>query len=176
MTSYEFLKSYLERVLWIGSGARWWKNETLKNCNLLHNLLQLMKFGEIVQKDELHKILDYISSVVIPFNDTNELLQLSSCYVFLGGYDRGDCLKTAMLYDPKTNKWSALPSMLEHRGRLDIAVVDGKVYAVGGSSGNKELMTAEVYDSRTGAVKWQRVPSCRLPRASCGQFSCRYLS
>ena len=81
-----------------------------------------------------------------------------------------------MLYDPKTNKWSALPSMLEHRGRLDIAVVDGKVYAVGGSSGNKELMTAEVYDSRTGAVKWQRVPSCRLPRASCGQFSCRYLS
>ena len=31
-----------------------------KNCNLLPNLLKLIKFGMIVQNDELNKILDYI--------------------------------------------------------------------------------------------------------------------
>jgi hypothetical protein len=113
---------------------------------------------------------------------TTLLRRLIRFFSFLGsgGYDRGDCLKTAMLYDPKTNQWSDLPSMLEHRGRLDIAVVDGKVYAIGGSSGNRELMSAEVYDERKKAPKWQRVPSCRLPRASCGQsklpFICTCIS
>ena len=38
-----------------------------KNCNLLPNLPELMKFGVIVQNDELHKKLDYFLSVVIPF-------------------------------------------------------------------------------------------------------------
>ena len=38
-----------------------------KNCNLLPNLLELIKFGMMVQRDELHKILDYFLSAVIPF-------------------------------------------------------------------------------------------------------------
>ena len=34
---------------------------------MLPNLLKLIKFVEIVQKDEMHKILDYVLSGVFPF-------------------------------------------------------------------------------------------------------------
>ena len=36
------------------------KIEIFENSNSLHNLFKLMKFEVIVQKDELHKILDYL--------------------------------------------------------------------------------------------------------------------
>ena len=36
---------------------------------MLPNLLKRIKFGVIVQNDELHKTLDYFSSAVIPFKD-----------------------------------------------------------------------------------------------------------
>ena len=39
------------------------------NCNLLPNLLNLIKFEVIVQNDELHKILHYFVSAVIPFEE-----------------------------------------------------------------------------------------------------------
>ena len=52
--------------MFLSESAGWWlKNRTLKNCYLLPNLVKLMKF--IVQNDELHKLLDYFSSAVIPF-------------------------------------------------------------------------------------------------------------
>ena len=38
---------------------------------MLPNLLKLIKFEVIVHKDELHKILDYFSSAIIPFNHPN---------------------------------------------------------------------------------------------------------
>ena len=39
--------------------------------NLLPDLSMLMKLGEIVQNDELH-IIDYVSLLVIPFNEYAE--------------------------------------------------------------------------------------------------------
>ena len=36
------------------------KLKHLKYCNLLSNLLKLIKFGLIVQNDELHKTLDFV--------------------------------------------------------------------------------------------------------------------
>ena len=40
---------------------RWWcENKTLKNSNSLPDLIKLMKFWVIVQKDKLHNISDYI--------------------------------------------------------------------------------------------------------------------
>lgn len=53
-----------------------------------------------------------------------------------GGYDRGECLKCVESYDPANNGWTQQSNMLEARGRVQIAVVDGDVYAVGGSNGN----------------------------------------
>lgn len=44
-----------------------------------------------------------------------------------GGYDRGECMKSAELYDQHTNTWSALAPMKYARGRFDVCVVNDKV-------------------------------------------------
>ena len=85
----------------------------------------------------------------------------------LGGYDRGECLRTVELYDPLLNRWSQLPSMREARGRFDITVIDGKVYAVGGCNGTTELATAEVYSSDNS--KWTALPPLELARSNVGK-------
>ena len=48
------------------------KIKHLKNCNLLPNLHKLIKFGAIVQNDELHKIIDFYNFLlsVIPLKQT----------------------------------------------------------------------------------------------------------
>ena len=94
-----------------------------------------------------------------------------------GGYDRGECLRTVELYDPLNNRWSQLPSMREARGRFDITVVDGKVYAVGGCNGTTELATAEVYNTEN--AKWTALPPLGTARSnigSCYQFGILFIN
>ncbi len=38
-------------------------------------------------------------------------------------------------YDPKTNKWTMCAPMKERRYRPGVAVVDGKIYVLGGEEG-----------------------------------------
>ena len=57
--SHQVLKSYLARVLLSEDGAWSWKMKTLKYCDLLPNLLKLIKFKVIVQNEKLLKILDF---------------------------------------------------------------------------------------------------------------------
>jgi influenza virus NS1A-binding protein len=56
--------------------------------------------------------------------------------------------------------------MREARGRFDIAVIEGKVYAVGGCNGTTELATAEVYSSDNS--KWTALPPLELARSNVG--------
>jgi len=49
-------------------------------------------------------------------------------------------------YDPFHNEWSKVASLTVPRNRLGIGVVDGVVYAVGGSDGMMHLNSAETYD------------------------------
>jgi influenza virus NS1A-binding protein len=58
--------------------------------------------------------------------------------------------------------------MREARGRFDITVIDGKVYAVGGCNGTTELATAEVYSSDN--CKWMALPPLELARSNVGTF------
>ncbi|XP_037051274.1 influenza virus NS1A-binding protein-like isoform X2 [Bradysia coprophila] len=78
-----------------------------------------------------------------------------------GGYDRGECLKSVESYDPETNTFTKEPSMLEARGRVQIAVLNGCVYAVGGSNGTTELDTVECLPPNSR--KWLK--RCKLPMA-----------
>jgi len=84
-----------------------------------------------------------------------------------GGYDRAECLKCVELYDPVTNLWVTLSSMKEARGRFDIAVVKGKVYAIGGSNGTTELATVEKYDPQE--KKWTQITPLPLARCNIGK-------
>lgn len=85
-----------------------------------------------------------------------------------GGYDRIECLKTVELYLPDSNTWKTMPSMREARGRFQIAIVGGKIYAVGGSNGTTELDTVEVLEEN--AEKWAKVTRLPLARSNSGTY------
>lgn len=57
--------------------------------------------------------------------------------------------------------------MREARGRFDIAVVKGKVYAIGGSNGTTELATVEKYDPQE--KKWTQITPLPLARCNIGK-------
>lgn len=84
----------------------------------------------------------------------------------LGGYDRGECLKSSEVYDFETNTWSLVADMRSARGRFSIALHEGKVYACGGSNGNNDMKTVECYDPVTD--KWQVVAEASRGKASPG--------
>ncbi|KHJ85026.1 kelch repeat protein, partial [Oesophagostomum dentatum] len=83
--------------------------------------------------------------------------------VNLGGYDRGECLKSVEEYDVVRGEWKQLSPMKNERGRFDSAVLNGMVYAVAGSNGNNDLKTAEVYNPKTD--EWAPFPSLKKPRS-----------
>ncbi|KAG1714972.1 Influenza virus NS1A-binding [Nymphon striatum] len=83
-----------------------------------------------------------------------------------GGYDRGECLRTVEMYEPKTNTWEALRSMREPRGRFNTTVIKDKLYAVGGCNGMHELNSVECLDGETSV--WKRLQPLPVPRSYAG--------
>ncbi len=69
-----------------------------------------------------------------------------------GGTTNGTVpVKTAELYNPDTNTWSATGSMVvARRGHTATLLLDGKVLVTGGYDGAVESPTAEIYDPATG--------------------------
>lgn len=84
----------------------------------------------------------------------------------IGGYV--DELPTAASwrYSPETGRWEELPSMRVARGSPAAAPIDGKIYVIGGSSGEQgstePTATVEIYDVATGS--WADGPDLRTPR------------
>ncbi|MDC1006276.1 kelch repeat-containing protein, partial [Opitutales bacterium] len=65
---------------------------------------------------------------------------------FAGGKDGSSAKNIAERYDPVTNTWETLAPMLAPRNGVATAVLDGKLYAIGGTG----LSSVEVYDPNTG--------------------------
>ena len=68
-------------------------------------------------------------------------------------------------FDPSTKAWTALPSLPAPRSSHDAAVLDGKIYVVGGwnltgdsSTGEWEI-DALVYDTHEPNAKWEKLPT-----------------
>lgn len=57
--------------------------------------------------------------------------ELGGKLIVVGGYGRAECLRSVESYDPTTNEWNQELSLSEARGRVQIAVIKGTVYAVG---------------------------------------------
>ena len=53
----------------------------------------------------------------------------------MGGSDGTQSLCSTEIYDPETNAWSTGPSMTSCRANVGAAVVEGRLYAIGGFSG-----------------------------------------
>jgi N-acetylneuraminic acid mutarotase len=71
-------------------------------------------------------------------------------------------LTEAARFDPRSGKWEAIPPLPEARSSHDVAVVDGKLYAVGGwtmngAKGNDWLQTMAVLDLSADKLVWQSI-------------------
>ncbi|KAF2892512.1 hypothetical protein ILUMI_13656 [Ignelater luminosus] len=91
---------------------------------------------------------------------------LQNTLLVCGGYDRIECLRSVEQYIPETNIWKTMAPMREARGRFQIAIINDKVYAVGGSNGTTELDTVEMLDISVG--KWTNLPKLPLARSNLG--------
>lgn len=65
-------------------------------------------------------------------------------------------------YLPGENRWIPRRPMPTTRGALAAAVVDGKVFTIGGYDGSRSLAVVEVYDPASDT--WQSVASLSTPR------------
>ena len=52
------------------------------------------------------------------------------------------------IYDPIKSEWSLGPQMEARRSTLGAAVLNGRLYAVGGFDGSTGLNTAEVFNEK----------------------------
>ena len=82
-------------------------------------------------------------------------------------------LSTVEVYDPHNNSWKKVADMPTPRSTAGAAVVDGKIYVVGGLAATdrrmestKILKVVEVYDPQTDT--WERKQDMSQPRLSFG--------
>lgn len=73
-------------------------------------------------------------------------------------------------YNPMTNQWSAREPMNTPRNRVGVAVMDGCIYAVGGSQGSTHHSTVERWDPETN--RWSFVSPMSVARLGAGVVGC----
>ncbi|XP_050399946.1 kelch-like ECH-associated protein 1 [Patella vulgata] len=70
------------------------------------------------------------------------------------------------MYDPMRNMWMPRTPMNVPRNRVGIAVIDGMIYAVGGSQGQQHHCSAERYDADID--RWKNIASMSTKRIGVG--------
>ena len=70
-----------------------------------------------------------------------EFFSFSDKLYVVGGSDGCQSLCTTEVFDFDSNSWSPGPSMTSCRANISVAVIDGKLFAVGGFSGNQSFKT-----------------------------------
>ncbi|KAJ8274131.1 hypothetical protein COCON_G00087560 [Conger conger] len=73
-------------------------------------------------------------------------------------------------YNPMTNRWTQQAPLNVPRNRVGVAVVDGNIYAVGGSCGSVHHSSVERYDPET--AQWAFVAPMSVARLGAGVASC----
>lgn len=74
----------------------------------------------------------------------------------------GESQSTVEVYDPEKGKWCGAEAMSMLRSRVGVAVMNNKLYAVGGYNGSERLSTAEVFNPAERV--WSRVSSMHFNR------------
>ena len=78
-------------------------------------------------------------------------------------------LDTVERFDPASNAWEAVAPMSGQRSSMGVAVLQGKLYAVGGWDGSTCLDTVERFDPATNA--WEAVVPMSAKRQALGVAS-----
>ncbi|MBN3303231.1 KEAP1 protein, partial [Amia calva] len=73
-------------------------------------------------------------------------------------------------YNPMTNQWTQRASLNVPRNRVGVGVIDGSIYAVGGSHGSTHHSSVERYDPETN--QWTLVSPMAVARIGAGVAAC----
>ena len=76
-------------------------------------------------------------------NLTNRIYTVGGFVVLT--FDSSKERRDVEVYDPQTNTWTELPSMFRPRRSHAVAALNGKIYVVGGESGDSVLGDVAVY-------------------------------
>jgi kelch-like protein 2/3 len=79
----------------------------------------------------------------------------------LGGFHEGEELRTADVYDPATDSWSAGPELPIANHAFDAVAFDGEIWMIGGRSGDQILRDVWILDPETG--EWREGPAMPEP-------------
>ena len=87
-------------------------------------------------------------------------------YAVGGQTKSGNSLSTVEVYDPIQGRWRDAEAMSMLRSRVGVAVMQNRLYAIGGYNGQERLNTVEVFDAQTG--RWSKVASMNCKRSAVG--------
>lgn len=80
--------------------------------------------------------------------------------VVTGGVGKGGILKglkRVLIYNARTNRWSEGPEMLFRRKCHSSGVVDGIIYAIGGTDEQQAVMQNECLDLKLEKAGWKQI-------------------
>ena len=86
-----------------------------------------------------------------------------------GAGDSGYATKSVDIYDPIKNSWTSGKAMPEARTGIQSAVIDNRIYVVGGAARGNATNSIDVYDLST--EKWSRMASMKYARTGHGVCS-----
>ena len=152
--------------------VRWWEAGERPEAELLA-VMKHVRFGAMAARF-LHGTVrvwpaldskdgrDILFDAVVPAVDgTKPVLRLGfgpRLIYIVGGRGNGDTnLRKVERYNPQNDSWTQLASMMFQRYEHSCVALEGKLYAVGGSSAvhlGPPLDTAEVYDPQTDGWQW----------------------
>ncbi|XP_057292705.1 kelch-like protein 18 [Hydractinia symbiolongicarpus] len=87
-------------------------------------------------------------------------------YIVGGLTSCGESLSTVEKYDTISGKWIPVLPMAVRRSRVGVAILDNKLYAIGGFDGNVRLNDVERYDSNTNS--WKKICPMNIRRSAVG--------
>ena len=67
----------------------------------------------------------------------------------VGGWNGSKILDTGEMYDPRSNRWTAMAPMNRARHGLELVSIGNQIYALGGWNGRKPLSSIERYHTRS---------------------------
>lgn len=87
-------------------------------------------------------------------------------YAIGGVNNTGGSVSTVEVYDCISDSWRLVESMITSRSRVAVAVLQGKLFAIGGYNGLERLSTVEIFEPEI--KKWRRISSISKPRSALG--------
>ena len=133
--------------------------ELIKNCHRCRDLIDEAKDYHLMP-ERRHLLQTFRTSLRVK-PDVYGLI-----YAIGGLTKNGYSLSTVEVFNPETGKWTAAKAMTMLRSRVGVAVMDYKLYAIGGYNGTERLDDVEVFYPNT--QKWMKVCSLNWKRSAVG--------